>query len=352
MKFRSTLVAILIGIAILAFSSGYWIARKNEKRFIPVEQAKAVIRTNGINLYPYLNPLTECIRSKGLRMEELKTFKPKIEKYIFEYCKTHKGAKVSYYFRDLNNGMWIGLNEKELFSPASLMKVPTLVAVLKEAQTNPALLQNKIEYKDADFVNFDEEAGFKKTDGQFYSIEELLVHSVGYSDNAATLMLMNAIGMDKVIKVEDDMNLHVGVNFNDQTNFVSVKNYAGVFRILYNGAYLNETMSEKAIELLLNSKYQGGIRAAISSEIGIAHKYGERDIRFENGKRITQQLHHFGIVYHPEKPFVIGIMTKGENSKEEKEKIITDLARITYEEVNSQIGKIKPERNRKYLQNM
>ena len=68
-------------------------------------------------------------------------------------------------------------------------------------------------------------------------------------------------------------------------------------------------MSEKALQLLTQSNYKGGIRAAIPAQYAIAHKYGERDVFDEKGKRNTLQLHHFGIVYYTGKPYIIGIMT-------------------------------------------
>ena len=341
-----------IGIACIAFIIGYFIAHQTRHTYTTIEPSKAIVRTNGISNLPYINPLTECIREKGIRMEELKSFKDKIDEYVTNYCLKHKGVKVSYYFRDLNNGMFIGLNEKELFSPASLMKVPTMIAVLKEAQSKPEILNQQVQYNQKDYMQVDEDAGYQKEDGRYYSIDELLQQSIAYSDNAATLMLMNFIGMAKVVKVEDDMNLHVASDYTNQTNFVSVKNYAGVFRILYNGAYLNEIMSEKALEILLSSKYNGGLRSGIPNDIRIAHKYGERDIMYESGKRITQQLHHFGIVYHPLKPYILGVMTRGDNSKEEKDKIIADLSKITYEEIDNQMKTLHQERNVKFYQNM
>lgn len=284
-------------------------------------------------------------------MNEIHSFRVSIQNYITDYCLKHKGVKISYYFRDLNNGMWMGINEKELFTPASLMKVPTMIAILKQAQTNPEILKKKLEYNHAEFIGVDEEAGFPKKDHQSYSVDELILHSIAYSDNAATIMLMREAGMNNVIKVEDDLNLHVASGYSDQTNFVSVKVYADVLRILYNAAYLNEDMSQMALKYLTQSVFAEGIKAGIPAGIKVAHKYGARDIIFDNNTLLTYQLHEFGIVYYPGKPFLLGIMTRGENSKEEKMKLIRDLSSITYEEVNKEMLNSNSD-NKGYLQKM
>ncbi len=67
----------------------------------------------------------------------------------------------------------------------------------------------------------------------------------------------------------------------------------------------------------------------------MAHKYGKRDLEGNNGGVKNVQLHHFGLVYFPGKPYIIGVMTRG-NSLAAKEKVIEDLGKITYEEVSKQ----------------
>ncbi|MFA6260482.1 MAG: serine hydrolase [Bacteroidia bacterium] len=349
MTSKTRLLLGSIFLSILTFGLGYFVSKGSGK---PISKKNDKVVTASSQLFPYLNPISECIRQKGMNVDELMSFRPKIEQRIDDFCKQYKGVVVSYYFRDLNNGLSIGINEKQLFSPASLMKVPILIAVLKEAETNPGILDKAIQYNERDFSMVDEEAGIAKVDGNLYPVNVLLEHCIMYSDNRATLMLMALIGKDKLIKVEDDLNLHIKNEYTEQTNFVSVKHYAGVFRILYNAAYLNESMSERALELMLKSKYAGGIRKGVAADIRIAHKYGERDIINALGEREAIQLHHFGLVYHPTKPFILGVMTRGPVSKVEKEKLISDLSQITYNEVELQVKHSSPESRKNFLKDL
>jgi beta-lactamase class A len=219
-----------------------------------------------------------------------------------------------------------------MFSPASLMKIPVMIAVLKRTETEPLFMDNKIQYDTTllDKIDEDEGNGFKKTHGEWYSIDQLITQMITYSDNKATLMLMQAVGMEEVIKVSNDLNLDI----KNDLNFMKVKSYGAIFRILYNGTYLNKVNSEKALTYLTNSEFSKGIRAAIPSNVLVAHKYGTRDEFDAQGNRTNIQLHHFGIVYHKQKPFLVGIMTRG-GKKEVREKIIYDLSKLTYDEVES-----------------
>jgi hypothetical protein len=88
--------------------------------------------------------------------------------------------------------------------------------------------------------------------------------------------------------------------------------------------------------LLTQTAFEGGIRAAVPAQYAVAHKYGERDIVDEQGNRKALQLHHFGIVYYTGKPYLIGVMTRG-TDKAFKEKVIKDLATITFKSVEEQM---------------
>lgn len=284
----------------------------------------------------FISPLLDCIESHKLDMRELRLFKPEINEYIDNIKRKHADLHVSYYFRDLNNGGWIGINEKEVFSPASLMKVPVMIALLKEAESNPGILNERVKYDASKFAQVDEESGFPKQDGNEFSLDEYLRQMIVHSDNASTIILLERIGDKRLNEAQKALNLQVEGITDPNANFVPVNRYSGVFRILFNASYLNKDMSEKALRLLSETVYNKGIRQAVPQQYAVAHKYGERDFFDEAGNRNTLQLHHFAIVFYTGKPYLLGIMTRGAN-REVKEKIIYDLAKITFDEVDRQM---------------
>lgn len=333
------LLPLITGV--VALIAGILLGREVFSKKPEHKQGPAIENTSAANTsYELVNPMLSCIESRQLDMRELSVFKPKITKYIDQCKKKYSDIHISYYFRDLNNGLWTGINEKEMFSPASLMKVPIMIAVLKEAQNNNSLLNEKIRFDKSRFVNVDEESGFEKQDGVEYTVEEYTRQMIAYSDNASAIILLDRVGLDKVNQVQKDLNLYVENLTDPQANFVAVNRYSAVFRILYNASYLDKPMSEKALQMLTETVYKKGIREAVPSQYAIAHKYGERDLFDEKGNRHMLQLHHFGIVFYTGKPYLLGIMTRGAD-RGVKEKIIYDLAKITFEEVDQQM-KQKP----------
>ncbi|MCF8255318.1 MAG: class A beta-lactamase-related serine hydrolase [Bacteroidia bacterium] len=327
-------------VLVLVFLLGYFMPKsssKNEKKKMETTNETSI----GIQTYPLINPLTPCIEKLGMENGELSTFKPQIDAYIEKVKKNNPGLFVSYYFRDLNNGLWIGINEREKFSPASLFKLPVLITFLKRAEKDPGIFSKGLTFYKKNVEGIEEESGFPKEDGKFYTTEDLLNQMICYSDNAASLILLNFLGEDAVEQTLKEMNIKIEKQYDEKSNFVTVKSYAAMFRIIYNASYLSKEMSQKALALLSQSRYKKGIRSGIPSNIVIAHKYGKRDEHVPGSDKLkSDQLHHFALVYYPKKPFLLGVMTRGA-SLEVKEKIIHDLAEITYEQVDIQCNNKK-----------
>ena len=71
-------------------------------------------------------------------------------------------------------------------------------------------------------------------------------------------------------------------------------------------------MSEKALGLLQKSEFHKGLVAGVPSGTIVAHKFGERD-----GLTIGEkQLHDCGIIYYPGNPYLLCVMTRGDNFDE------------------------------------
>ncbi len=167
--------------------------------------------------------------------------------------------------------------------------------------------------------------------GRSYTVDELLHYMMNYSDNKATSLLYKALSEKELGDVLDSMD--VNNNPNEEGNCLTAHGYSGFFRILYNAAYLNRDMSEKALQLLSLQDFPLGISAGVPQGIKVAAKFGE--VVPENpGEDI--QLHEFGIIYHPTNPYILGIMTRGHDFERQAE-IIRDISKMVYSEVDSSI---------------
>lgn len=259
--------------------------------------------------YKYINPLLSCEVPQGQGNTEFTSLEYKIKTLIEKKIEQNLAAEASVYVRDLNNGPWIGINEDANFSPASLLKVPLMIAILKQAETDSSILQKKITY-DTLLTTIPQTITPKKhvEVGKSYTVEELLTYMIGYSDNLAKDLLANILEGDSLDQIFTDLEINIP-DIKKPEDFMSVKQYASFFRILYNSSYLNKQMSEKALSLLGLTDFARGIIAGVPPNIKVANKFGERELR-ENE---LKQLHDCGIVYLPQKPYLLCIMTRGQN---------------------------------------
>lgn len=282
--------------------------------------------------YKYINPLIECDNYRPSETYNLAKLKKEITEYINEVKTEGKISHVSVYYRDLNNGPWIGINEQANYTPASLLKVPLLITILKKAQKEKGFLASKVTYTGHLDTNFRQNIGYesKLVKGQSYTIDQLLELMIVESDNDAKEMLGALISFDTVQKVIGEMGVDLsGKNFND--DFLSVKEYSSFFRILYNASYLDKDMSEKALYLLSKVRFNDGLPARLPKDIVIAHKFGERGYLDSPMK----QLHDCGIIYLPGKPYLLCVMTKGEGF-DTLVNVIADISEIVYSNLISQ----------------
>ncbi len=260
--------------------------------------------------YSFINPLLACAVAEDKQPHELVELKNKIKKLVEQKINSHDADAVSVYFG--NNGMWLSVNPDETYFPASLMKVPTLIAYFKLAESDPQVLQKKLFYSDESDLN--QEQHYKPTKtmipGHWYTVEELLERLIVYSDNNAVTPLINNFNNDLLLEIYRDIGIELPLKA--EGDFMTVKTYANIVRILYNGTYLNWEMSEKALHLLSLSEFPPGIAAGIPSSTPRAQKFGEIDLGNLNlNSQKTKELHDCGIIYFPEHPYSLCIMTKG-----------------------------------------
>lgn len=283
-------------------------------------------KEQGIRLagYKYVNPLLECdIFNVSMTTSGLLE---KMRKTVAERLSSRELIGASMYFRDLNNGPWVGVNEETKFTPASLMKVPIMIAYFKSKETDPALSEKKVVYKEpaAMLQNIKDE--YKFINGKEYTIDELVNIMILNSSNRAAELVLQNINATVIQKIFHDFNVPDPTGGATE-DYMSVRNYASFFRILYNASYLNKENSENALALLAKSHFKDGLVAGLPVGVEVSHKFGERRFVTEAGD--VKQLHDCGVVYANERRYVLCVMTRGRDFEELK-KAIKDVSKIVY----------------------
>lgn len=283
--------------------------------------------------FQFINPLLECQTDDGGAQKELAIFKQTIQDEI-EHHKNEDVWYISVYFRDLNNGPWFGVNEQEKFIPASLLKVPVMLAAFKEDEKDPGFFETKVRYvADSGADNQNIRTGEALRSGENYTTRELMEYMIQNSDNQALTALSGALPEGSFEKVMEDFGIPIPTS--TTVDFLGVHRYAGFFRILFNASYLSRTSSEEALKILSKSQYKDGIVAGLPSGMTVAHKFGERTIMIGD-KLAGRQLHDCGIVYYPNRPYLLCIMTRG-SEYIKLSAVIRDLSEAVYKEINTQL---------------
>ena len=287
--------------------------------------------------YKFINPLLTCETSSRRGLIEFKELKNRISAIIDNKINSQKIKTASIYF-DNREGHWLGINIEERYFPASLMKVPLMIAIFKEAEYNPEFLNQKILHTGQIDQNNSEyfKSGKRLESHQSYTVAELTERMIVDSDNNATLLLVNAIRGD-LNEILTDLGLEIPADGNPSLgDYITVKQYVNVFRILYNASYLNREYSEKALNLLSRSNFYQGIRAGVPAGSVVAEKFGERNFSTDpNDKKSLKELHDCGIVYGASHHYALCIMTKG-NDFAELVETIKEISVVTNQYVTAE----------------
>jgi beta-lactamase class A len=327
MKSISVKIIVLSFCASVCLVAIGWFAHSSHCAKRPLKERR--VKAQGFRL---TSPLLDVELPEGFSVNsEPLSFKHKVTDFVTQQTDGTRVQNISVYYRDLADGPWFDINHDLEFNPASMMKVPVMVAWLKRAEKNPAVLKQTFLFNST--VDLSAPQNFKpqKTlvTGNRYTIETLLEYMISYSDNNATSLLYNNMATNELNAVLDGMD--ITNRHDDDNNSTTVHGYSGFFRILYNASFLNREMSEKALQLLSREDFPQGISAGVPKGIAVAAKFGE----FESGNRgEKKQLHEFGIVYHPKGHYILGIMTQGNDYTRQAE-IIRDVSALVYREVDT-----------------
>jgi beta-lactamase class A len=278
----------------------------------------------------YINPLLACdVADDLVSNPEIVPFKEKIEQYLNTKMDKRLAAKVSVYFRELNDGYWFSIGDSEKFIPASMRKVPLMIALLKQAERDAGLLERMVKFDLANDYNLNQNIKPSQTlvFGSKYSIRELIYRMIVYSDNNAFIFLTKIVDPAQFNKVYSNLRLQNPRN-NQDDEFLSVQTYESFFRILYNASYLSRDASQWALDVLSKSEFRTGLVSGVPQGVKVSHKFGEKSDAGEG----TVQLHDCGIVYYPNHPYLLCVMSKGPNF-ELLDDVIANVSQITFNEV-------------------
>jgi len=314
----------LLGVLLVGLVLGVLLNNPIRDAFLGEKPEEEQFKLSHQKGYLFINPLLDFEQ----KYREVPKINKDMEKYISEAKKEGHLKDISVYFRHLNTGSTFSINGGLKFSPASLLKVPLMIACLRQAELDPGFLGYKINYEfpveGNTIPNF--RYGEPIVLGESYTVEDLLVRLIINSDNdAGTLLLQNVDG--RILeRVYTDLEIAMPW-FPGMENYMTVADYSKFMRILYNSTYLSRDMSEFALYIMSKSHFEQGILAGVGPNTTVSHKFGERDIEG------MKQLHDCGIIFYDSGPCLLCVMTRGGDFVQ-LEQVIADITKIVSSEMN------------------
>jgi beta-lactamase class A len=123
--------------------------------------------------------------------------KAKLERELRQISDSFPGV-MSIQFVDLTDGMRVGVNEQLVFPQGSSIKIPILIELFRQAESRPAILRERQRVTPATRTAGSGVIGQFADGSSELSNEDLAVLMIVLSDNTATNLLIDAVGMDAV----------------------------------------------------------------------------------------------------------------------------------------------------------
>lgn len=309
--FRSKFLWVLVVLLVLAnIAAGGYILYLNSPETIH----------HFTNPFPLIDPSRSFIAQEHF----LSTIEP-VRKGMKEFVASEekKGNRVGVYFEYLNTGANVSINQDERFWPASLSKMPTVMAVMKKIEKGEWKLSNELvlfsEDQDARFGDV-----YKRAPGTRFTIEELLREVLVNSDNTAHKMLVRNLSSENYTDMFEALGME---ELFDKNYDITAKEYSRIFRVLFTASYLNRENSQKILSWLSESQFREFLGAGIPADVVFSHKIGEE---YEQIVFLDS-----GIIYVHDRPCLITVMVKvGDGGGVESAKaIMKELSNIAYKYV-------------------
>lgn len=225
-----------------------------------------------------------------------------------------------FYLIDLESGFGFGVNEKEVFDGASLVKLPVMAALCLMEENGGLSFNEKYVLKNSDKVSG---AGIlsNKPVGFEISFGEILELMGKRSDNTAFVIAKTKVGKDAIEKVLTKAQMkNTDVETRDMTPYD-----AGMFFLnLWKGNLVDGKNKEKILDSLTNTDFENYLPKGLPEGVRIAHKFGT----------LTHIINDAGIVY-AEKPYILIVMSKGIVEREATT-FIPSFSKVVYEVLSDQ----------------
>ena len=230
---------------------------------------------------------------------------------------------------DLSNGQKFLLHGDEVFPQASSIKIAVLAELYRQAQAGKLKLSDLYTVQSNDLVPDSYIMGGLTPGITRITLRDLATMMVAVSDNSATNVLIDRVGMENVNALMDSLGLpHTRLRRKmmdlkaageGRENISSPAEMMALLEALYRGKILNKEMTDDFFKLLSTHK-ESPIPRDLPEGLKIANKPGELEgVRNDSG-----------VVFVGNRPYVICVMTTYLRHERDGEEAITKISAAAY----------------------
>jgi beta-lactamase class A len=248
----------------------------------------------------------------------------KLEANIHEIDQ-HLDGVMGVAIEDLNTGDQFFLHENEVFAQASSIKIAVLAELYRQAQQGKLKLTDLYTVQASDLVADSNIMGGLTPGVTRLTLQDLATMTVAVSDNSATNVLIDRIGMENVNAMLDSQGLtHTRLRRkmmdleaakHGRENISTPREMLTLLAALYRGKVLNKDMESDFFTMLSTGK-DSWIPRDLPADLKIADKPGALEaVRNDSG-----------IVFVEGRPYVICVMTAYLENERDGEDVISKVS--------------------------
>ncbi len=237
---------------------------------------------------------------------------------------------------DLNSGQKLLIRPDEIFPQASSIKIAVLAELYHQAQqsahgvSGKATLTDRYVIRAADIVPDSSILGGLTPEVSSLTNRDLATIMVAVSDNSATNVLIDRVGMDNVVRFTESLGLaHTQLRrkmmdlqaaAQGRENISTPREMMELLEQLYRGKVIGPPLLDDFFNVLATNK-NSWIPRDLPADLKIANKPGELEgVRNDSG-----------IVFLKNRPYVICIMTTYLANERAGEEAITRISRLAFD---------------------
>ena len=238
-------------------------------------------------------------------MEKYSEWKKEIEKIISQ---VEGSVCINFYDLNKNNGFSVNGDKKVL--SASMIKLLILAELMKKIFENKFSLSDTVMM--ANFMKIGGDGVLKELNtGHHFTLKELATLMIIVSDNQATNILIDFLGMENINQLGKELRLKetfLGRKMMDiearkkgYDNYTCADDISLLLKLIYQEKLINKEASQLMLDILLRQQQGERLQRYLPSDIKIAHKCGDLDNLENDG----------GIIWLGDRAYILVVLTNG-----------------------------------------